>query len=126
MGLNTEYAKANVYEGKVIDYLGMLFNYSIPGQLSISMGNMINQFLVDIGVSDDARAESPAANYLFNIDNDAELLNQNDKELLHSMVAKALYMTKRGRTDILTAVSFLTTRVNCPNMGNYKKLMRIG
>jgi len=32
-------------------------------------------------VSDDARAESPAANYLFNIDNDAELLNQNDNIL---------------------------------------------
>ena len=82
MSLNTEYAKANVYEGKFIDYLGMLFNYSIPGQVSISMGNMINQFLVDIGVSDDARAESPAGN-LFNIDNDAELLNQNDEKFLH-------------------------------------------
>ena len=71
------------------------------------MGNMINEFLVDICVSDDARAESPAANYLFNIDDDVELLNKNDREFLHSMIAKALYMAKRGRPDILTAVSFL-------------------
>ena len=26
MGLNTEYAKENVYDGQVIDYLDMLFN----------------------------------------------------------------------------------------------------
>ena len=41
------------------------------------------------------------------------------------MVAKALYVAKRGRLDMLTAA----TRVNCPNMGDYKKLiklMRIG
>ena len=42
------------------------------------------------------------------------------------MAAKALNMAKRGRPDILTAVSFLTTRVNCPNMGDYEILMRIG
>ena len=35
-------------------------------------------------------------------------------------------MTKRGRPDILTAVSFLTTRVKSPNMGDYKKLKRLG
>ena len=52
MGLNTEYAKVNVYDGQVIDNLGMLFNYSIPGQVSICMGNMINEFLVDVGVCD--------------------------------------------------------------------------
>ena len=40
------------------------------------------------------------------------------------MVAKAFYMAKRGRPDIRTVVSFLTTRVNFPNSGEYKKLMR--
>ena len=39
------------------------------------MENMIAEFLAEVGVGDDARAESPAANYLFNIDEDAEFLN---------------------------------------------------
>jgi len=39
----------------------MLFNYSIPGQVSISMGNMITEFLAEVGVGDDARAESPVS-----------------------------------------------------------------
>jgi len=29
-------------------------------------------------------------------------------------------MAKRGRPDLLTAVSFLTTRVNCPNQAIIK------
>ena len=38
---------------------------------------------------------------------------------------EALYMAKRGRPDLLTAVSFLTTRINCPNQGDNKKLKRL-
>jgi hypothetical protein len=123
--LNKEYSKANVYDSGNIDYLGMMFNFNIPGEVSISMGNMISEFLAEVGADDNARAESPAANYLYNVDENDELLNNSDKEHLHSMVAKALYMAKRGRPDILTAVSFLTTRVNSPNKGDYKKLKRL-
>ena len=124
-GLNSDYSRANVYEGPSVDYLGMIFNFNIPGEVSISMGGMIDEFLSEVGVGDDAKAESPAANYLFEIDESAQLLDENDKGNLHSSVAKALYMAKRGRPDILTAVSFLTTRVNCPNTGDYKKLKRL-
>ena len=53
-----------MYDGLTIDYLGMIFNFSVPGQVSISMGNMIAELLANVGVGDDARAESPAANYL--------------------------------------------------------------
>ena len=41
------------------------------------------------------------------------------------MVAKLLYLAKRGRPDILTAVSFLTTRVLSPDVDDWKKLERI-
>ena len=90
-GLNSDYSRANVYEGPSVDYLGMIFNFSIPGEVSISMGGMIDEFLSEVGVSDDAKAESPAANYLFEIDESAQLLDENDKGNLHSSVAKALY-----------------------------------
>jgi hypothetical protein len=124
-GLNIDCSRANAYEGPSVDYQGMIFNFNIPGEVSISMGGMINEFLSEVGVGDDAKAESPSANYLFKIDKSAQLVDENDKGDLHSSVAKALYMAKRGRPDILTAVSFLTTRVNCPNTGDYKKLKRL-
>jgi len=104
----------------------MVFNFSVPGEVSISMGNMVHEYLAEIGIDGNARAESPAASYLFDIDESAELLDETDKDNLHSLVAKALYMAKRCRPDILTAVSFLTTRVKCPNTGDYKKLKRLG
>ena len=56
-------------------FIGMLFRFSVPGQVYISMGNTISEFLAEVNVGDDARAESPAVNYLFNIDDDAQLLN---------------------------------------------------
>jgi hypothetical protein len=125
-GLNSNYTKANVCEGNVLDYLGMIFDYSVPGEVTISMKNMVLEFLNELGISDDAKASSPASSYLFQIDDDDELLNDNEKESFHSLVAKALYMAKRGRPDILTAISFLTTRVKAPNQGDYKKLKRVG
>ena len=35
----------------------MIFNFIVPGEVSISMGNTINEFLACVGVGDDARAE---------------------------------------------------------------------
>ena len=45
----------------------MIFHFIIPGEVSISMGNMINEFLAGAGVGDDARAELPAVNYLYSL-----------------------------------------------------------
>jgi hypothetical protein len=41
------------------------------------------------------------------------------------MVQKLLYMKKRARPDILTAVSFLTTRVTSPTEEDERKLFRV-
>ena len=39
-------------------------------------------------------------------------------------MAKLLFIAKRGRPDILTAISFLTTRVTKPNVDDWGKLKR--
>ena len=74
----------------------MIFNFSIPGEVSISMGNMVSEFLQELAVPDDARAESPAANYLYDVDESEANLDDETSKHLHSLVAKALYMAKRG------------------------------
>lgn len=58
-------------------------------------------------------------------DNHRVLLGKDKKEKFHSMVARLLYLSKHGRPDILTAVSFLTTRVLCPDTDDWKKLGRV-
>jgi len=44
--LNIDYSKATVYEGSTIDYLGMLFDFVSPGEVSISMGNSCRNLLL--------------------------------------------------------------------------------
>ena len=105
--MNIDCSKANAYEGSTIDYLVMLFDFGLPGKVSISMGIMVNEFLQELDVADDAHAESPAASHLYVIDESEVMLDDKTSKHLHSSVAKALYMVKRGRSDILTAVSFL-------------------
>ena len=40
-------------------------------------------------------------------------------------MAKLLFLAKRGRPDVLLAVSFLTTRVKGPDDDDWKKLLRV-
>ena len=56
---------------------------------------------------------------------DSEELNDKEKEIFHSVTAKLLYIEKRGRPDIETAVSFLTTRVDKSSQDDWKKLRRV-
>lgn len=58
------------------------------------------------------------------MNNDREPLTSKQQKVFHSFVANLLYIAKRGRPDILTAISFLTTRVTKPNAGDWGKLRR--
>jgi len=40
-------------------------------------------------------------------------------------VAKLLYLSRRSRQDIQTAVAYLCTRVQSPDTDDYKKLVRV-
>jgi hypothetical protein len=52
-------------------------------------------------------------------------MSKDNSDKFHSSVAKLLYVAKRGRPDILTAVSFLTTRVTCSTEEDSKKLEKV-
>ena len=45
--------------------------------------------------------------------------------MFHHNVAKLLFLCKRARPDIQTAVAFLCTRVKAPDTDDYKKLTRV-
>ena len=47
----------NVFEGNSIDYLAMIFDFSSLVEVSISMGNMVTEFLQKLAVANDAHAE---------------------------------------------------------------------
>ena len=59
------------------------------------------------------------------MDEKGKKLDKRRVELFHRYVAKLLFISKRGRPDIQTAVAFLTTRVQFPDEDDWKKLLRM-
>lgn len=122
--LTNVYGKMNVCRDKIIDYLGMDFDYSKKGEVKISMTAMVEQIIEELGIHESNK--TPAANDLFQVDKESPLLDKERAKLFHSIVAKLLYMAKRARPDVLTATSFLTTRCQAPTEQDWAKLVRIG
>jgi hypothetical protein len=103
--------------------LGMDYDYRSPGQVKISMVGMVDEALDEYEL--EGSTKTPAALHLFQVSEDSAALKRGDKEKFHSMVQKMLYMSKRARPDILTAMGFLTTRVTCPTEEDERKLLRV-
>ena len=69
-------------------------------------------------------ATTPAAEHLFKINDTPTYLTDDDAMFFHHNVAKLLFLCKRARPDLQTAVAFLSTRVKHPDHDDYKKLAR--
>jgi hypothetical protein len=63
------------------------------------------------------RAKTSAApDNLFVVNEDCKKLSDEAAAAFHTIMAKALYITKRARLDINLAIAFLTTRVRSLNI----------
>ena len=89
------------------------------------MENYINQLLEEAPYDMAGIAKTPAACHLFNVNDGARKLDEKKAQLFHHMVAKLLYLCRRTRQDIQTAVAFLCTRVKSPDEDDYKKLAHV-
>ncbi len=66
---------------------------------------------------------TPAPENLFMVDDSAVKLGSVKAKVFHTIVAKALYVSKWERADKSLAIAFLTTmRVRVPDEDNWKKL----
>jgi hypothetical protein len=117
-----------VSRGKVHKYLGMTLDYTVRGQVKISMFDYVNEILTafDKAEPEGAGTKSSAApENLFKVDEDCEKLQPNKAVEFHNLVAKTLYATKRARPDTCTAIAFLTTRVRAPDKDDWTKLVHL-
>ena len=126
--LNERYGKEaplTVTRGKVHEYLGMTLDFSVDGKVSVIMKDYIEDILDETPADMNGEAATPAANHLTEVNHDAETLSESDSQMFHTNTAKLLFISKRARPDIQTAVAFLTTRVRGPDVDDYKKLTRV-
>ena len=114
---------ATVQFGKLHSYIGMTFDFSNNDKVHIRMEGYVNDMLREYEVI--GGAATPASADLFDLDPTASDLDKESSDRFHSRVAKLLFMAKRARPDILTAVSFLTTRVSKPTTQDLDKLQRV-
>jgi hypothetical protein len=117
-------APLTITRGKIHDYLGMTLDYSEKGKVKVLMINYIKNMLAELPHDMRGEAATVTANHLFDVDTEAVKLEEEVAQLFHHNVAKLLFLCKRARPDLQTAVAFLTTRVKDPDVDDYKKLRR--
>jgi hypothetical protein len=118
-------APVTINRGKVHDYLGMTLDYTEASSVKIDMTEYVGKILDEIPEDMNGTATSPAADHLFQIIDGIKLLGEANSDFFHATVAKLLFLCKRGRPDIQTAIAFLCTRVQQPTQHDYNKLARV-
>ena len=131
-------------EGVMIDSLGVALKENFAA-ITVSRGNKNSYLAMNLVVSENGIAldmvayvkkclegkvikrgvKSPAGENLFEVPEQGVPLTTEEKKLFHSDVAKLLYLAKRSRGQILTAVSHLSGRVKEPTQDDLVKLNRV-
>lgn len=121
--IQSRFKKVTVHTGLVHNYLGMTLDFERkPNSVNITMTGYIRDLLREYNIT--KTVTTPANNNLF-CDTDPTLLEKDESDKLHTIVAKLLYVATRVRFEILLAVNYLTTRINKFSRGDWAKAMRV-
>ena len=121
--LRTRYGEITKTGGTVLNYLGMVFDLTHPGEARVSMKGYVDSVLECSTVT--GGAKTPATDGLFQVRPGAELVCESVRKDFHSTVAKLLYLAKRARPNCLMPVAFLATRVTKCTSDDVVKLTRL-
>jgi hypothetical protein len=103
-----------VSRGKIHKYLGMTLDYTVRGQVKITMFDCVDEIITAFDKAEPKGGGTQicaAPDSLFKVDESCVKLSQNKDVEFHNLVAKTLYVIKRARPDTCTAIAFLTTIV---------------
>ncbi len=128
-----------VHRGKTHKYLGMSLDFSHANQCRVTMIDYTDEIVVAYDkalakLSDGFSAvkkksniarTSAAPDDLFVVNENAEKFSEKGATAFHNLVAKTLYVSKRARLDVSTAIAFLTTRVRAPDVDDWRKLSHL-
>ena len=116
-----------ITRGKIHDYLGMQLDFSMPGEVKVTMIPYVKEIVTLFEQYDNSTktAKTPASEFLFKTREDVKVLPEKQVAIFHTFVAKNLFASKRAWPDISVAVAFLCTRVKNPDEDDWKKLIRL-
>ena len=87
----------------------MAFNFSHTGVARVSMSGYIDEMLDSSGVQ--GIAKTPATDGLFDVRPDAVPVTEGVRVRFHRVTSQLVYLAKRVKSEYLTAVAYLATRV---------------
>ena len=125
MKMEELYPGLTVSRGKKHKLLGMDIEFCDNGSLKIDTSAYVREAIEDFGEDVRKKVSSPAAHGLFQVDSESSPLSKEKSDVFHSVVAKLLWVMKRGRPDIETTIAFLCTRVKGPTYQDWCKLRRL-
>jgi hypothetical protein len=82
-----------VTRGKEHTFLGMGITYTDDGKVQITMKDYLTEAIDESGMSIERTVATPAKKDLFDVDNMATLLEREQADVFHSVVAKLLYVS---------------------------------
>ena len=106
-------------------YVGMDLDFSMKGTVIISMKGYLEDAIKEFPGELPRSAKTPASLYLFEVNPEAEKLDEEKPSIFHRVVAMLLFVSKRARPDIQVAIAFLTTRTMKSDVDDWKKLARL-
>jgi hypothetical protein len=118
-------APITITRGKVHDYLGMTLEYSEKVKVKRKMLDYVDKMLTDLPDDMDGESPSPASNHFLTVNDDHIKVDENKAQFFHTYVVNTMFLCKRARQDVQTAVNFLSTRVKSCDEDDYKKLIRM-
>jgi hypothetical protein len=92
----------HVSRGLVHEYLGMTLDYTVKGEVKITMVDYLKGVIGDFTEVIDGTAPTAASEHLFNVRPDEErvLLEEERARAFHHAVAQLLFASSRARKDI--------------------------
>lgn len=108
-----------------MEYLGVLINFLEDGKVIFLTVYYLEDVLSECTEYDmNGTVIWTAHKDLLKIEENTKKLNPGDADIFHRIVVYLLFAAKRACPDIQLAVSFLYTRVKCPNVDDIQKLKR--
>ena len=124
--IEQHFGKMSVTRGDEHDFLGMRIVFDKEqGTAKITMMSYLYEAINESGMHIARGAATPATRSLFELDPNSAPLDRQTSDMFRSVVCKLLYVGIRARADILTTISFLTTRLTRPDTSDYRKLKRL-
>jgi hypothetical protein len=115
------------HQGKVHNYLGMMFDFLAKGKVMVTMVEYINNIIRDFPEEITVTNTSPAVDHLLTVRDPslAKAMPEEQAMVFHHATAQLLFLNTRAGQDIQPAAAFLTMRVRLPDKDGWGKVNRV-